>query len=293
MDICELLERRFRDSFVRRGNEVSFNCYKCGEKRGHFYFNVVSGVGHCFLCGYKVNTFKLLKDLAFRGKVEPFKVKRFEEVITAKVRLPFEFKRFQYGEKVPVEFLEYIGKRKVSFKDLIDKGCGYCSTGFYNGRIVLPAYEDGVLKSFVARDITGRARLKYLYPKFGKISELLYNLEGARKYRKCVLVEGVFDCFRVGDLGVALFGKSLSKVQEEKLFLAGLKSVCVMLDSDAVEEAWEVAKRVSRFVSEVKVVELPNGDPCDFSFKQLEGFISGAKKYNLKNLVSQGFGKGR
>lgn len=83
--------------------------------------------------------------------------------------------------------------------------------GMYQHRILVPIYHRGEIVSYQGRDITGRAKAKYLTcaekdeVTFHK--HILYGFdEAVKKYHACIIVEGIFDAWKLGHGAVATFG---------------------------------------------------------------------------------------
>ena len=95
----------------------------------------------------------------------------------------------------------------------------------------------------------------------------------------CVVCEGILSAATVVQAGlpaVALFGKTLSKVQRSLLVEKKPGIIYVMLDGrtpedNTVEKAHEVYDKLVNFVKKVEIVELPEGmDPNDLGEDVLE-----------------------
>ena len=82
------------------------------------------------------------------------------------------------------------------------------------GRIIVPHYLDGKCMVWQARS-AGNLPPKYFTQ--GRKSHHLYNEENARRFREVILVEGVFDAFKIGGQGVATFGLTCSHDQSKRL----------------------------------------------------------------------------
>lgn len=79
------------------------------------------------------------------------------------------------------------------------------------GRIIFPVWQNRVMVGWQGRaldnDIKGTSIPKYYFPKGGTKERWLYNIDTARWSSVGVLVEGVFDVYKVGPAGVGQFGK--------------------------------------------------------------------------------------
>lgn len=149
----------------------------------------------------------------------------------------------------------------------------YCHSGWggdsrAGSRIVIPVRQEGQLMGWQARYV-GEAEWtarepKYKFPVGMKKSRLLYNIDAAVRYPVVVLCEGATDVWRVGPMGVAAFGKELSRHQCELLVQkCADKCLVIMLDADASVEAHVLwAELRDRFRGGVVLAELPAGsDP--------------------------------
>lgn len=162
----------------------------------------------------------------------------------------------------------------------------YCPVANWNvqmatGRIIIPIMMDGKLRGWQGRYI-GDPPSKFV-PKYYTMpgmrkTELLYNLDQARKHPYVVLVEGVTDVWRVGPASVALFGKTLSMTHELLISSIWNKgTVYVMLDCDANEDAKRIVSKLQGRVGICIQVNLPDdSDPGDLSQEEIQQRIEEA-----------------
>jgi DNA primase len=108
---------------------------------------------------------------------------------------------------------------------------------------------------------------KYKFPSGFTAASFLYNYDRASRFKKVVVMEGVFDVFRFPQNAVALFGKAMSAKQKLAL-VSTWKEIIIMLDSDAGEDAYNIQKQLSPFIS-CTVASLKTGDPADTSKRDL------------------------
>lgn len=106
------------------------------------------------------------------------------------------------------------------------------------GRVIAPLTENGEWKGWVARDITGRAFLPYLYPSNMERDGLLFNPEAllVETDRPCFITEGVFDTTLLYPDAVSCMGKPLAS--HMRRWLSAKRPLVFALDGDAWEEAW-------------------------------------------------------
>lgn len=195
---------------------------------------------------------------------------------------------------VPAEVVEYLKSRDIDPSDL-ERECAACwcpdPTGNGIGRITFPVYRNGILVGW-----QGRALPRFCsksVPKYwtcGSKANWLFNLDRARWFPFGVLVEGVFDCFRVGVQGVCRFGKTTSVGQLRMLVSTwgnqGLVILPDMNDPDALPSAVKEASQWNArtlFKDGVKVVRLPVGnDPGSLSHEAIAGMIREQTGLELK-----------
>ncbi len=172
-------------------------------------------------------------------------------------------------------YLRYAKKRGLSDDQMIMHGVGFCSKGNIE-------YEDGkkahvdnhlIVQTFdelnrpvywMGRAINNRIKPKAYNPLgkkgFYNKSDVVFNLNNARKDGFAVICEGVFDATSVGRAGTALFGKTLSMRQLEAYIKADLELVYVMLDPDARFYEIKLADTISKYIPTYLCL-LKDGDP--------------------------------
>jgi DNA primase len=138
-----------------------------------------------------------------------------------------------------------------------------------NGRVVIPIHDEcGRLVAYAGRSVDSR-QPRYRVPAgFGK-SQVLFNFHRAAATAEdtVILVEGFFDCLRLGQAGfesvVALMGTELYEHPAE-LVRERFGRVLLMLDGDAAgrQVRGRVVSRL-RDRCEVRVVEVPEGAQPD------------------------------
>lgn len=117
-------------------------------------------------------------------------------------------------------------------------------------RVIIPIFDaDGNLVNFQGRDVTGRQELRYkCCPVEKAVKHHKHTLYGAhlwRNRRRVVVVEGVFDQWRLGPGSVCTFGTSVTK--EQVLLLSNWKEVVLAFDDEpeAQRHAREIAAELS------------------------------------------------
>ena len=133
--------------------------------------------------------------------------------------------------------------RGLTDNDFIKYSVGYCTTGEYGGRVIVPSYtSSGTLNFFVARSFDGNY-FKYKNPEASKDIIFFENLINWNA--PIILCEGVFDAMAIRRNAIPLLGKSLSKSSLWKKLLTGkLTDIYIALDTDAQTEALEIAEKL-------------------------------------------------
>lgn len=259
-----------------KGGELICHCPFCDGKR-KFYVNAETGRWICYKCEERGRLNALIEKVDGLSKAEAARFV-FAEIARQPARTisqllyrpapPDEHPVEWPSEFVPVysegewSFPLYLEERRVSRGLAREYGLGFCESGRYDGRVILPCHVNGELTFFQGRAIDDREP-KYLSPVHGK-GVSLYGFDEAVSFglQTVALVEGPFDvlgCARAGIPAVGLMGKSVSA---EQISLLGdcWSSVVLLLDPGAEDSV----KRVSRALADtlpVKIGKLVGADP--------------------------------
>ena len=130
---------------------------------------------------------------------------------------------------------------------------------------------------FQTRDITGKADAKYkACPSDRELvshREILYgNWKNCLYRKKAVLVEGAFDVWRVGNLGLATFGIQYS--QSQLSLLSKLHKITILFDPDpqAQKQARKIKADLVMVGVNVRNIRL-SADPADTSQEKINKII--------------------
>ena len=113
--------------------------------------------------------------------------------------------------------LNYLSKRGITRDDILKWKIGYCFSGEYRNRIIIPSFaENGDCSYFIARSYTGDS-YKYKNPRASK--DVVFNELFINWNKDLVLVEGVFDMLFLenGASLKRLHGGFLSEVEIARL----------------------------------------------------------------------------
>lgn len=305
--IIDWLETVIDDHIQYTGNnrEVHFNCVVCGEVRHRMYVNLESGLVYCHNCGYKSNIIGLIQyveGVSFSKARELFKDVKGnfmlpenvskdlvgnmfsddlrKDLLKRAIPLPEEYTPLDPKNTniVTKRAIKYLNSRKITNKQIVDHKMGFCMSGEYKNRVIIPITENGELRFWVARAISPDVKMKEKSPSDADYqiskSEVIFNIDiAAKKYHTCVVCEGIFDAMSYGSIGVSLLGKSL--YQEQLNILLDYREILtegiyVSLDWDAKDKATEIAERLSEYFN-VKIINIPKEDDDPNNYLQKHG----------------------
>jgi DNA primase len=257
----------------KSGEEVLFFCPKCNHTKRKLSINIDKNVWKCWFCDFRGNNLsRLVKrfgsflqreewnkysntvDISFslenlfRNEVE-----EKEEVCT---KLPKEFISL-CNQDLPlssVEAKKYLLNRGITKQDILKWKIGYCSSGEYKGRVIIPSFNnDGMVNYFVARSY-GKEWPSYKNPNVSK--DIVFNQLYVDFKNDLVLVEGAFDAIKAEN-AVPILGSSLR--EDSKLFQEIVKwdtTVYVALDPDAEKKAMKLIKSLLLYGIEVYKIDV-------------------------------------
>lgn len=273
------------------GEELVMDCPICDAPQ-KLYLNTVTGMWVCFKGEADGERGGLHKFLLNACGLEPFDAyslsvrirgrssKTPSSAAQALLSLPQQSSQAPRSVTLPDEFVlnhatarRYLEQRGVDPALCAGYGIGYCPSGFFEGRVIVPVYTENRLLTFVARSVLPDAERKVLMPRGSDAKHALFNHASVQP-PLCVLVEGVFDALKMPSLAIATLGAHLSEYQRRSLKRLGYTHVVLMRDGDqtgidaAIKEALEL--RAAMF-SEVHMAMLPRGmDPGAASTQDLE-----------------------
>lgn len=274
------------DGTARRG---AWLCYKCDES-GADVRSLLQWLEQCT----KLQAYQLIAD----GMDDRSDRTRIREVVLdaldgleggagtwqeeplVRQDLPREFELLD--EYAPLRVQHYAIGRGISMKRAYRYAVGYCLSGYFRRRLVVPVVFEGDVAFFVARYMRAKPPhgiKKTIYPKGSQVRRVLFNYDRAKREDRIIIVEDVFSAMHVGRSAVATFGTSMSAHQLELLLDTQAQEVVVLWDHDAIDKAHKLAARLSEFWS-VRVVELPDSrDPDETPRRELLRLISEAPAY--------------
>lgn len=258
-------------------------CPGCTDHSNHYYMNTITGSGRCWKCG---GTYPA-QAIAWAAHISVYDAKKLIQRFTTGGTLPAR-KEVKYATSLDIPggplhemHRQYLLNRGLD-PDYLVKQYSIKGTMLgvrwqgkdYSLRIIIPVKDpEGRVVSFQGRDITGDdRRVRYeACPKdkaLANYKHMLYGADLAWRNDSVVVVEGVFDAWKLGPGVVASFGTGMTK--EQLLMLSHWKHVTFFFDpeSEAQRHAEEYARDVAMYGSDVEIAyedfgTLPNGDKRD------------------------------
>ncbi len=204
--------------------------------------------------------------------------------------LPKEYKSL--AGKLPTNELKlrhakaYLKKRGIREDDILKYFIGYADGGEYDGRIIIPSYDDaGKINFFIARTIFDEVKPKYKNPPFSRDIipfDLYVNWEEA-----IVLTEGPMDLITIKRNVIPLLDKVLQPALLKKLLVSKCKKVYLCLDQDAKKQLIQYAELLLKEGKQVFLMEYEEGtkDANEMGFEAFTLAIQKAERLTLNKLM--------
>ena len=292
------IENLLGKSGKRARDNYAFHCPFCNHRKPKLEINMATneqGLNpwECWVCQTKGRTIRsLLKQLKTPRDVAQDILKylpkgsEIEYQQLSIVELPEEFQPLYNSSPTSVVaniVKKYLNERGLTDIDYLKYGIGYCTTGEYGGRIIIPSYsESGTLNFFVARTYDGNY-YKYKNPEASKDIIFFENLINWNA--PIVLCEGVFDAIAIRRNAVPLLGKSVSNELYKKILTSNVHEIYIALDTDAQDRAVQIAEKFLNQGKRVFLVNLPDKDPSEMGFRAFTEYIQTAEEFDTTTLL--------
>ncbi len=263
--VIEILEDILGDYKMHNDykGQISFDCPVCsqeikgldhGDGKGNLEVNYKYNVFKCWVCSESHEThgsiYKLIKKFGNPRQLKKYELLKPDETedranrVYKKVKLPKEFISFKdasVGLKMTPQYKQaynYIKSRNITDMMLQMYNIGFCYTGEYENRIIIPSYDENkYLNYFVARSYLTKTKLKYKNPEAQK-ETIIFNEHLIKWDEPIYIVEGAFDSIFLPN-AIPMLGKFMSDNLFNKLY-DNAKKITIILDPDA----WKDAERL-------------------------------------------------
>ena len=285
-------------SHKRARDNHAFHCPFCNHRKPKLEIKMVPDEkGHnpweCWVCNTRGRTVKSLLRQMNIGKEEAIEVLKYVrkgEKITYHdlevVELPKEFQPLSSASTTSVianKIRNYLSKRGMTENDYIKYNIGYCLTGDYAGRIIIPSYDESNRLNFFVGRTFENAFMKYKNPSASKdviVFENMINWD-----QPIVLVEGVFDAMAVKRNAVPILGKTLPKSLMQKLVSNKVEDIYVALDRDALKSALSYCEQFLSLGKRVFLVDMLDKDPSEMGFSSFTHHVQQAQELTFSDLL--------
>jgi DNA primase len=172
------------------------------------------------------------------------------------IELPEEFISLCHNNipKTGIYARNYLKLRGLTDADILKWKIGYCFSGEYRNRIIVPSFtDDGNVSYFVARSYNGDT-YKYKNPRASK--NIVFNELYVNWNEDLILVEGVFDAINAGN-SVPILGSTLRTDSSLiKKIVFNDTPVYVALDPDAAEKERKIIKTLLKYDVELYKIDV-------------------------------------
>jgi len=292
------IENILGKSYKRARGNYAFICPKCNHHKPKLEINFDTDTKgqnpfECWTCKFKGRTIKSLLQQLHVPAEQAYEILKYvgkgEERFYAQiesVKLPEEFQPLYNASTTSLtanKVRKYLYARKLTDRDFLKYNIGYCTSGEYEDRIVIPSYnENNQLNFFVARTFEN-AYHKYRNPDASKDIIIFENLINWNQ--PVILVEGVFDAIAVKRNAVPVLGNTLSKSLLRKIVGSGTEAVYIALDKDAFKQALKYTEQFLKMGKRVYLVDIQEKDPSEMGFESFTRFIQYAEEITLGKLL--------
>jgi DNA primase len=252
-------------------NEVNIFCpFHKNLHSPAFYINIKTGLWQCFnpSCGKKGNFRQLYKQVTGKPFTKDIKLDHqalqntidrdlnYEE--GEKDQLNISDVEIDYDNQDMLSNLITLAERGLEYETLETFEVGYSMP---KERVVIPVRDAQYkLVGFIGRAIKSEQEPRYLYNKGFKRADVLFNIQNAKAYNSCIIVEGSIDAMFIHQAGfpnvVATLGSRVSEYQY-KLMRRYFDSITIFSDNDAAGEQMKHDILNACSGKELYTVELP------------------------------------
>ena len=258
--------------YYDKGSELLFKCPSCNHHKHKLSVNLDKNAFKCWICDYRGRNIRRLirrfgtyiqlqawDKITGRPDLENFADlfdSSSERPVPQKVDLPPEYISL-CSDQLPATgtyAMKYLQQRGVTKADILKWKIGFCFSGEYRNRIVVPSFDDdGDVSYFIARSYSGDS-YKYKNPRVSK--NIVFNELYIDWNKDLTIVEGVFDALVAGN-SVPILGSTLRK--DSKLIREIVRNdtpVFIALDPDAREKENKIIQTLLKYDIEMYKIDV-------------------------------------
>jgi len=295
-------------NYSDKGSELLFTCPACNHHKRKFSINLDKNAYKCWICDHRGRNIRRLirrfgsylqlqkwDAISDRTDLERFAdlfVEPVRQKVKTKVEIPDEFVSLS-SDKIPatgVYALRYLQKRGITKADILKWKIGFCFSGEYRNRIIIPSFDDdGDCSYFIARSYAGDS-YKYKNPRASK--DIVFNELFINWNQDLILVEGVFDAIVAGN-AVPILGSTLRSGSDLlRKIVRNDTPTYIAMDPDAAKKERSIIEMLLRYDIELYKIDVSDyedvGSMSKEIFKKRKNSASFIDRddYLLLNLLS-------
>lgn len=287
----------------RDGKNVAIKCPACVVRNASkatstkkkLIIRLDDDAAHCWVCGWSSRSLApLIVKFCDRRYLEEYKEKfGFSGHVGVSddshqshvVELPKDFKLLSLASNFDPDVKavrRYLESRNIDNHDLWYYRIGVSDEPRWRRRVLIPSFSSsGKLNYFV-----GRATAKTVVPKYDNVdipkTEIVFNEMNVTWNKRLVVCEGPFDAFKCGDNATCLLGSELNEghVLFDRI-IENLTPVVLSLDSDMKDKTDRIARKLSEYDVDVKIVDLMgNHDPGSMTKSQFKEALESSHSWS-------------
>jgi len=284
-----------------KGDEQAHYCPFCHHHKKKLQINLETQKWHCWVCDSKG---KRISSLLRKLHTDSKRIQKIYEIYgddyivysketeedKVELRLPSEFKSLLNEPKgvnpTYKKVKYYANSRGITNEDVIKYNIGFCDSGLYSGRIIIPSYDsDNKLNYFIARSVFEEEKFKYKNP---PVSKNVIIFENQINWNEPItIVEGVFDALSVKRNVVPILGKFIPKKLMETIYNKGVKNINILLDKDAQEQALHYVVQFGNQGISVRNIIPSDKDAGEMGFVKVNKILKESKKTGFDDVIKQ------
>ena len=255
-----------------KGSELLFACPSCNHHKRKFSVNVDKNAYKCWVCDYHGRSVRrLIRRFGSYIQLQKWDrisdrtdLERFDELFMegvsgegkTTVQLPEEFISL-CSDKIPATgtyAYRYLQARGITKADILKWKIGYCFSGEYRNRIIIPSFDDdGDCSYFIARSYTGDS-YKYKNPRSSK--DIVFNELFINWNEDLTIVEGVFDALVAGN-AVPILGSTLRSGSDLlRKIVYNDTPIYIAMDPDAAKKERRIIKMLLEYDIELYKIDV-------------------------------------
>jgi DNA primase len=289
LDIFSYLESKGVQIIRDDGSELACYCpFHNNLDTPAFYVNKKTGLWICFnpSCGKTGSVRDLMEFFGDHGKfVRDYSIDEIDLNLSFidkenKEDHSWELVLEDIAVNLPEESykLQYLLDRSFTIETLEHFGVAFSQA---KKRIVIPARDERhLVVGFIGRTVDPDVQPKYLYSKGFPRKDILFNLNNAKRYDSCIVVEGSLDAMKIHQSGfpnvVASLGASITKQHIEKLNKY-FDKIIIFSDNDTAGFSMRDIIINGLYHKDLKIVEFEDPDikdPGDMNDEQIASHIN-------------------